>query len=208
MKQTRRQFLQTTGAAVGSLSMPQLMSGASHSPDEEKPLNILYLCSDQQHWEAQGIVDAFFDTPHQDALAKESTVFKNAFCTTPQCSPSRSSMLTGFYPHTTEMMNNSNALGGTELALPTLGSHLQKAGYKTALFGKWHLGNDPVANEGWDEEYKRGPDPKVTEMGIDFLGRHADSKQPWAMFLMYLDPHDIYYYKPGKSKVKIDDVEL
>ncbi|QXD24008.1 sulfatase-like hydrolase/transferase [Opitutia bacterium ISCC 51] len=208
MKQSRRQFLQSTGAAVGSMSLPKILSGASHSDAKKKPMNILYLCSDQQHWEAQGFVDAFFDTPHQDALAEESTVFKNAFCTTPQCSPSRSSMLTGFYPHKTEMMNNSNASGGTELALPTIGSLLQNAGYKTALFGKWHLGADPIANKGWDEDYKQGPDPKVTEKGIDFLERHTNSDRPWAMFLMYLDPHDIYHYKPGKSEVKIDDVEL
>ncbi|MDG2168567.1 MAG: sulfatase-like hydrolase/transferase, partial [Opitutales bacterium] len=120
MKQSRRQFLQSTGAAVGSMSLPKIISAASHSEAQKKPMNILYLCSDQQHWEAQGFVDSFFDTPHQDALAEESTVFKNAFCTTPQCSPSRSSMLTGFYPHKTEMMNNSNAAGGTELALPTI----------------------------------------------------------------------------------------
>lgn len=208
MKQTRRQFIQTTGAAVGSIALPTLVSGASHSSEQNKKFNILYLCSDQQHWQAQGTVDSFFDTPHQDALAKASTVFKNAFCTTPQCSPSRSSMLTGFYPHATEMMNNSGASGGTNLKLPTIGTHLQKAGYKTALFGKWHLGDHPIANGGWDEAYKKGPDPKTTDMGVDFLERHSDSKKPWALFLMYLDPHDIYHYKPGESKVHSGDVSL
>ena len=44
-----------------------------------KKHNILYLCSDQQHWQAQGSVDPFFDTPHQDALSADSTVFENAF---------------------------------------------------------------------------------------------------------------------------------
>lgn len=205
MSPSRRKFIQSTGAAAGALAFPKLSLG--QSPNSNRP-NILYLCSDQQHWQALGSVDPFFDTPHQDALAAESTVFENAFCTTPQCSPSRSSMLTGFYPHTTEMLNNANSLGGTNLALPTIGSHLQKAGYTTGIFGKWHLGDHPVGNAGWDEEIKRGPDAKTTDRGVGFLDRHATDDKPFALFLMYLDPHDIYHYKPGESDVRIDDVQL
>ena len=118
MNQSRRKFIQSTGAAAGALAFPSL--SLSQNSKGKRP-NILYLCSDQQHWQAQGSVDPFFDTPHQDALSAESMVFENAFCTTPQCSPSRSSMLTGFYPHTTEMLNNANSLGGTDLDLPTIG---------------------------------------------------------------------------------------
>ncbi len=206
-KHTRRHFIQSTSAAVGAMTLPRL-AGQSAKGGSPKQFNILYLCSDQQHWQAQGSVDPFFDTPHQDALAAESIVFENAFCTTPQCSPSRSSMLTGYYPHTTEMMNNSGAAGGGDLELPTLGTHLQAVGYRTALFGKWHLGDHPRGNAGWDEETKKGPDPKTTELGLDFLERHAGDSKPFALFLMYLDPHDIYHYKPGQSEVNIDDVVL
>ena len=146
-----------------------------------------------------GFVDKFFDTPHSDALARESTVFENSFCTTPQCSPSRSSMLTRFYPHHTRMMNNNGALGGIDLDMETIGPKLQRLGYRTGFFGKWHLGGDPRGNAGWDEEHKRGPDAETTRRGVDFLKRHADSEQPFALFLMYLDPHDIYHLRAGRQ---------
>lgn len=148
-----------------------------------------------------GFADKFFDTPHSDALARESVVFENAICTTPQCSPSRSSMLTGFYPHRTGMMNNQGASGGTNLDMETIGPKLQRGGYRTGFFGKWHLGDAELGNAGWDEESKKGPDEKTTERGIEFIKRHARDEKPFALFLMYLDPHDVYHFKPGAKDV-------
>jgi arylsulfatase len=201
----RRKFIHTSAlAAAATAGLPQ---PASARPGQSKP-NILYLCSDQQHWEAMGFVDRFFDTPHSDALARESVVFDNAICTTPQCSPSRSSMLTGFYPHHTGMMNNSGASGGTSLDLETIGPKLQRGGYRTGFFGKWHLGNKPLGNSGWHEEEKRGPDRKTTAHGIDFIKRQSKNDEPFALFLMYLDPHDIYHFKPGAKDVSQLNVPL
>jgi len=198
--QSRRNFIRTSTLAAGAAATAGTASLASAQPAKRRP-NILYLCSDQQHWEAMGHVDKFFDTPHSDALARESVVFENAICTTPQCSPSRSSMLTGFYPHHTEMMNNSGASGGTNLDLETIGPKLQRGGYHTGFFGKWHLGNNELGNAGWDEESKKGPDGKTTERGSDFIKRHAKDEKPFALFLMYLDPHDIYHFKPDAKDV-------
>ncbi len=184
-----------------------LVLSADGAREPERP-NIVVLCSDQQHYQALGAVDPFFDTPHQDRLAAESIVFEHSFCTTPQCSPSRSSMLTGLYPHKTKMMNNCSAAGGTDLALPTIGRYLQKGGYHTGYFGKWHLGNHPIGNAGWDEEVKRGPDAKTTERGIEFLRARAKDRRPWALFLMYLDPHDVYHFASDTTDVSTTDVPL
>ena len=73
--------------------------------------NVVFIFSDQQHYQAMGFVDDFYDTPNLDELAAASVVFEHSFVTTPQCSPSRSSMMTGLYPHKTGVMNNVGESG-------------------------------------------------------------------------------------------------
>ncbi len=160
--------------------------------------NIVFLFSDQQHWRAVGHRDSFFDTPNIDALAQQSVVLENAFCSTPQCSPSRSSILTGLYPSRTGVMGNIGAAGGQPLALPTIGTALQQAGYHTAYFGKWHLGKNPVGIAGWHEDFGvTGPettdDQAVTQHALPYLQkRRSQPDQPFALFLSYNNPHHIY----------------
>jgi arylsulfatase A-like enzyme len=170
---------------------------------ERRP-NILFIFSDQQHWEALGSVDASFQTPNLDRLAEESAVFTHAFCTTPQCSPSRSSILTGLYPSKTGVLGNIGAAGGDPLRTPTIGAALQNAGYRTAYFGKWHLGKDPVGVAGWDEDFGvTGPettdDAEVTRRALGFLERAGEGEQPFALFLSYNNPHDIYQFGAEES---------
>ena len=188
MSLSRRQFVQS--AAGG------LLAGCSATP--RRP-NLVFLVSDQQHWQALGAVDRYFDTPNLDALAADGVLMQNAFCTTPQCSPSRSSLMTGFYPSSTGVMGNINAAGGDPLQQRTVVWALQQAGYTTGYFGKWHLGDEPEANAGWDEEDKRSRDPKTTRLGVEFLGRHANDEKPFALMLHWLDPHDIYHFQRDRE---------
>ncbi|MHC4569830.1 MAG: sulfatase-like hydrolase/transferase, partial [Planctomycetota bacterium] len=134
---SRRRFVKRTLATGTALATGLIENGLADNKNARP--NILLIFSDQQHWRAMGFLDSFFDTPHLDALAGESVVFENSFCTTPQCSPSRSSLLTGFYPSKTEVIGNVGAAGGKQLAQETIGSELQSAGYRTGYFGKWHL---------------------------------------------------------------------
>lgn len=193
----RRHFLNRVVAGVSAASLPRIVQSA---PDNSSRPNLLFICTDQQHWQAVGNVDSFFETPAMNQLAAEGTLFKNAFCTTPQCSASRSSLLTGYYPSTTGVFNNMKAAGGNPLNQQTIGKQLQAAGYQTAYFGKWHLGDDPVGNAGWNERKINIRDHEVTSNAIEYLNRNQQSKQPFALFLMYLNPHDIYHFKPGKTK--------
>jgi arylsulfatase A-like enzyme len=161
--------------------------------------NILFIISDQQHWEAVGYMDSTFQTPNLDGLAEEGTIFTSAFCTTPQCSPSRSSILTGFYPSKTGVLGNIGSEGGNSLQMKTIGANLQDAGYYTAYFGKWHLGKHPDGTAGWNEDFGvTGPettdDNEVTRRGLNFIESRAGLEQPFALFLSYNNPHDIYEF--------------
>jgi arylsulfatase A-like enzyme len=87
------------------------------------------------------------ETPNLDALAGDAVRFENAYCTQPVCTPSRSSILTGRYPHATGCVENSVPLPSNEACLPErLGGE-----YTTAFMGKWHLGDEIFPQHGFDE---------------------------------------------------------
>jgi arylsulfatase A-like enzyme len=60
--------------------------------------------------------------------------------------------------------------------------------------GKWHLGDDVIGNAGWDAKSSRG-DEQTTAAALSFMAEHAGGEKPLFMFLMYNDPHDIYYFQ-------------
>jgi len=210
-KQTmsRRHFLQTGLATSAGLAVQsRRRASADDTPSAKIRPNILLIFSDQQHWQALGCMDSFFDTPHLDALARAGTVFENSFCTTPQCSPSRSSLLTGFYPSKTGVMGNVGAAGGKPLAQATLASELKSKGYRTGYFGKWHLGNQPIATRGWDESNLRINDASAESKAVAFLKESARSAQPFALFVSINNPHDIYNFKRHKPDPAEQEIPL
>jgi N-acetylglucosamine-6-sulfatase len=78
-------------------------------------------------------------TPNLDALARNGVYMKNAFVTTALCSPSRASILTGLYAHQHGVVDNNNPVNAK---LIFISQYLQKAGYETAMIGKWHMGGE------------------------------------------------------------------
>ena len=94
-------------------------------------------------------------TPNLDRLAAQGIRFDRAYTCCPVCSPARSSILTGNYPHTTGVLANNIPLGAN---IETIGERLQGNGYHTVYIGKWHLsGTDYFDNgkcpPGWDPDY-------------------------------------------------------
>ena len=106
--------------------------------------NILFIMSDDHA--AHGIsayggrLAKIAPTPNLDRLAQEGALFQNAFCTNSICSPSRACVLTGQYNH----VNGAVDLGGrVEPGKQMLAIEMKKAGYESAMIGKWHLKVEP-----------------------------------------------------------------
>ena len=132
-------------------------------------------------------------TPNIDQLAKNGVRFTNAFLTTSSCSPSRSSIITGRYPHNTGACELHSPLPENQVVFPKL---LKEKGYYTAQAGKWHFGASPVeptgvAKDGFDRtggSSKDGGGYSGAEKWIDYL-KERPKDQPFFMWFASHDAH-------------------
>ncbi|HEX8352370.1 MAG TPA: sulfatase [Pyrinomonadaceae bacterium] len=114
--------------------------------------NVVFVITDDQRWDSLGATGhPFAKTPHIDRLAREGVLFRNFFVTTPLCSPSRASFLTGQYARRHRVVNNDR-LGQDVIShtLETFPRRLRESGYETAFVGKWHMGFDDSRRPGFD----------------------------------------------------------
>jgi arylsulfatase A-like enzyme len=106
------------------------------------PPNVLVVITDDQGWGDLGAHgNPVVKTPKIDAFAKESAWLKN-FYVCPVCSPTRSSLLTGQYNYRVGIVDTFIGRSMMRTDATTLAQHLAGAGYRTGLFGKWHLGDN------------------------------------------------------------------
>ncbi|MER2491788.1 sulfatase family protein [Catenovulum sediminis] len=104
-----------------------------------KKRNIVFILTDDHRYDAMGFMDhPFMKTPHLDSIANEGVHLKNAMVTTSLCSPSRASILTGLYTHKHRVIDNNRL---EQEGVIYFAEYLQKQGYDTAYFGKWHMGD-------------------------------------------------------------------
>jgi N-acetylglucosamine-6-sulfatase len=107
--------------------------------------NIVFILIDDLRYDTFGFMNhPFVETPNIDALANKGVQFTNAFVTTSLCSPSRASYLTGQYMHNHKVVDNADHMPEDTQTFPQL---LQKADYKTAFIGKWHMGGSSDAKQ-------------------------------------------------------------
>jgi arylsulfatase A-like enzyme len=117
----------------------------------KKP-NIIFIMSDDHAFQAiSAYNDRFKDvapTPNIDRIANMGMRFDRCLVTNSICGPSRATLLTGKYNHLNGFISNRGAdFDGSQQTFPKL---LQKAGYHTAIIGKWHLGSEPTGFDHWD----------------------------------------------------------
>jgi hypothetical protein len=177
--------------------------------------DIVILLTDQQRADAMGDAPGF-RTPFMNQLAREGVRFNRAYCATPQCSPSRAALLTGRYPHRTGVMGNVSERDTSagmspplDRTIPGLGRLLTNAGYETAYFGKWHLGNDPGLYGFETHQANRGHE--LAGPVLRFLNSRRESgKKLRPLFLMvsWLNPHDIYGIQQNPAVVLPADTRL
>ena len=135
----RRDFLAAAAAPI--LGAPQL----------RKRPNFIFIYTDDQRYDAIRALgrQTWLRTPNLDRLLKQGALFRNAFVTTSLCSPSRSSLMTGCYPHITGVVDNQR----TSLLrddVPLLFPLLRQAGYATGYVGKVHVPNFLEGDRGLD----------------------------------------------------------
>jgi len=107
------------------------------SDKEQKPVNVIFILTDDQRWDALGYSgNDIIHTPEMDMLAKEGTYFRKAFVTTPICAASRASILTGLYERTHGYTFQQGELKEPykEICYPKI---LKRKGYHTGFYGKF-----------------------------------------------------------------------
>lgn len=149
------------------LTFTAIMLGACRAPtiapeSRSKGPNIIVILADDLGYNDVGFTgETEIKTPVLDRLAEGGVIFENGYVTHPYCGPSRAGLLTGRYQARFGMENNvtyspDDPYMGLPLSEATLADHLKGAGYKTAIFGKWHLGAAPhfqPNNRGFDYFY-------------------------------------------------------
>jgi arylsulfatase A-like enzyme len=135
---------------LASAIAPAIVLHKASGAARKRP-NFIFIYTDDQRWDAIRAIgrQPWLRTPNMDRMMKEGAWFRNSFVTTSLCSPSRSSFLTGCYPHRTGVLDNqrtSRLRDDVPVVFPTL----RQAGYSTAYIGKVHVPNFLEGDRGRD----------------------------------------------------------
>ena len=228
----RRNFLKNAGLATAAASVlpGTLKSAFAEETAPKSSPNILFLFTDDHAIQAMGsyktrlqkfIIDNKV-TPNLDKLGKAGIVMNNCFCTNSICGPSRAAIITGKHSHKNGFKDNRARFDGTQQTFPKL---LGKAGYQTAMLGKWHLRSKPTGFDYWEILPGQGdyynPDfltkngrvksqgyctDIVVDKAINWLDKR-DKTKPFMMMCQQKAPHRTWM--PGPDHLTfLDDVKV
>lgn len=172
----RRSFLRT--AALGSLGVSLASSLKGQAAKLSRKPNLVVFLADQQRADTLACYGAPRTVaPNLDKLASQSFVFQRAYVTQPVCAPSRSSLMTGTWPHTNGCTRNGLRPEPRFLCLPEL---LADHDYRTGYMGKWHLGDEFKAQHGFQEWVSIIDGPEAQSS----TGRDRDAVSDYYKFLI------------------------
>lgn len=164
----RRDFLKLTGAGVAGAVLNGCTKGGfsatAKTPNSFKKPNLLVIQTDEHNFRTLGCYrkllssgqalmwgDAVVETPHIDTLADEGAICTSFYATSPVCSPSRASFVSGMYPQNTPVVTNNISMDDDVV---TFAEILRQNGYATGYAGKWHL--DGTDKPGWQPKRRFG----------------------------------------------------
>ena len=187
-----------------------LLALAPLADAQDRRPNIVLILSDDHALRTIGAYGDLHPTPNLDRIGGEGAVFQNAFVANSICGPSRAAILTGKHGHKNGVTGNGEPWDSTQTVFPRL---LQDAGYRTALFGKWHLNSKPAdeydeytiltgaGKQGFyynPEVYSPETGTRdlagystdlVTDLAIDWLDRGEGEPDPFLLLVQYKAVH-------------------
>lgn len=215
-------------ACAGAYGLQSCAAKASAS-NEQKPLNIVYIMTDDHTAQMMSCYDTrYINTPNLDRIAADGVRFTNSFVANSLSGPSRACMLTGKHSHANGFTDNTNCVFNGDQ--PTFPKYLQKAGYQTALFGKWHLESLPQGFDKWEIVPGQGdyynPDfivtdnnggsdtiqvhgyltDLITDKSLDWLENERDKDKPFCLLIHHKAIHRNWMADTADLKLYEDKV--
>jgi len=200
-----------------------LTSACSSGPVRQERPNIIYIMSDDHAYQAisayGSILKDLAPTPNIDRIARDGMRFDRCLVTNSISGPCRAVVLTGKYSHLNGFIKNEGQkpFDGTQQTFPKL---LQKAGYTTAIIGKWHLESDPTGFDHWEILPGQGnyynPDfiakdgrhreegyvtELITDKCIEWLSEVKNSGKPFMLMMHHKAPHR--EWQPGPNELTL-----
>ncbi len=208
--------------AIGAMAFA-FCTRSSVAADASRP-NILFIFTDDHAAHAMSCYGSKINkTPNLDRIANEGMLFKNCFATNSLCGPSRAVIQTGKYSHLNGFLRNGNRFDNTQQTFPKL---LRKAGYQTAIVGKWHLATTPTGFDYSEVLIGQGPyyNPPMlkngqrtkhtgyttnilTDLALDWLKNQRDQSKPFMLMYQHKAPHRNWQPGPGYLTM-YDDVTI
>lgn len=190
----------------GMAYLSALPATAQEAARSTRPMNIVYIMSDDHSFQTISAYDnRYVETPNIDRIGREGVVFRNSFVANSISGPSRACILTGKHSHKNGFTDNSCSFDGSQQTLPKL---MGRAGYETAMIGKWHLVSDPTGFDHWSVLIGQGDyyNPYfiengeriqkegyatniVTDMAIEWMDKQRDKAKPFFLMLHHKAPH-------------------